>query len=74
LAVTKSVVDELRACRDDRALLAVVLRALRDRAVLAGEDVAAGLGDVDAGRVRRLDPLALKELLPMRRTRPSTSG
>jgi len=74
LAVTKSVVDELRAHRHDRALLADVLRVLRDRGVLAGEDVAAGLGDVSAGRVRRLDHASLDELLPMRRTRPSTSG
>lgn len=73
LAVTKSVVGELRAHRDDRALLADVLRVLRDRGVLAGEDVAAGLGDVSAGRVRRLDRAALDELLPVRRTRPSTS-
>ncbi len=73
LAVTKSVVDELRAHRDDRAMLADVLRVLRDREALAGEDVAAGLGDVSAGRVRRLDHAALDELLPVRRTRPSTS-
>ena len=73
LAVTKSVVDELRAHRDDRALLADVLRVLRDREALAGEDVAAGLGDVSAGRVRRLDQATLEELLPVRRTRPSTS-
>jgi len=73
LAVTKSVVDELRAHRDDRALLADVLRVLRDREALAGEGVAAGLGDVSAGRVRRLDRAALDGLLPVRRTRPSTS-
>jgi len=73
LAVTKSVVDEVRRHRDDRALLADVLRVLRDREALAGEDVAAGLGDVSGGRVRRLDQATREELLPVRRTRPSTS-
>lgn len=72
LAATKSVVEELRRHRDDRALLVDVLRILRDRGVLAGEDVAAGMGDLSAGRVRQLDQAALKELLPARRTRPST--
>lgn len=73
LAVTKGVMDEVRRHRDDRALLADVLRVLRDRGVLAGEDVTAGLGDVSAGRVRRLDQASLEELLPVRRTRASTS-
>jgi hypothetical protein len=73
LAATKSVVDELRLHRDDRALLVDVRRKLRDRGVLAGEDAAAGLGDVSAGQVRRLDYAALDELLPVRRARPSTS-
>jgi len=72
LAVTKSVVDELRAHRDDRTLLADVLRVLRDRGVLAGEDVAAGLGDVSAGRVRRLDQCDPRRVAAVRRTRPST--
>ncbi len=72
LAATKSVVEELRRHRDDRALLVDVLRILRDRGVLAGEDVAAGMGDLSAGRVRQLDQAALEELLPARRTRPST--
>ena len=74
LAVTKSVVDELRRHRDDRALLGDVLRVLRDREALAGEDVAAGLADVSAGRVRRLDQASLDELVPVKRTRASTSG
>lgn len=74
LAATKSVVEELRRHRDDRALLGDVLRTLRDRGVLAGQDVAAGMGDLSAGRVRRLDQATLEELLPARRTRPSTSG
>lgn len=74
LAATKSVVEELRRHRDDRALLGDVLRTLRDRGVLAGQDVAAGMGDLSAGRVLRLDQATLEELLPARRTRPSTSG
>lgn len=74
LALTKSVVDELRRHRDNRGLLVDVLRVLRDREALAGEDVAAALGDVSARRVRRLDQASLDELLPVRRTRASTSG
>lgn len=74
LAVTKGVMDEVRRHRDDRALLVDVLRVLRDREALAGQDVAAGLGDVSAGRVRRLDQASLEELLPVRRTRASTSA
>ena len=72
LAATKSVVEELRRHRDDRALLFDVLRILRDRGVLASEDVAAGVDDLSAGRVRRLDQETLEKLLPARRTRPST--
>lgn len=74
LAATKSVVEELRRHREDRALLVDVLRILRDRGVLAGKDVGAGLGDLSEGRVRRLDRATLEELLPARRTQPSTSG
>jgi hypothetical protein len=58
---------------EGRLELADVLRVLRDGEALAGEDVAAGVGDVSPGRVRRLDRAALDELLPVRRTRPSTS-
>lgn len=74
LAATKSVLDEIRRHRDDRHLLADVLRVLRDRGVLAGEDVAAGVGDLAAGRLRRLDRASLAELLPSTRTEPSTSS
>lgn len=74
LAATKQVVDELRRYRDDRHLLAEVLRILRDRGVLAGDDLTHGQDDLAAGRVRRLDPSSLDELLPPRkRSRPSTS-
>lgn len=74
LAATKSVLDELRRRRDDGRLLAEVLRVLRDRGVLAGDDVAAGVDDLAAGRVRRLDASDLDELLPTTRTEASTSS
>ncbi len=74
LAATKTVVDELRDHRDDRHLLAEVLRVLRDRGVLAGDDLIRGQADLASGRVRRLDPSGLDELLPpKKRPRPSTS-
>ena len=73
LAATKQVVDELRRHRDDPHLLAEVLRVLRDRGVLAGDDVTRGQDDLVAGRLRRLDSNNLDELLPPKRSRPSTS-
>ncbi len=74
LAATKSVLDELRRHRDDGRLLAEVLRVLRDRGALAGDDVAAAVDDLAAGRVRRLDANRLDELLPTTRTEASTSS
>lgn len=74
LAGTKSVLDELRRHRDDGRLLAEVLRVLRDRGALAGDDVAAAVDDLAAGRVRRLDANRLDELLPTTRTQTSTSS
>lgn len=74
LAATKSVIDELRRHRDDGRLLAEVLRVLRDRGALAGDDVAAAVDDLAAGRVRRLDANRLEELLPTTRTQTSTSS
>ena len=74
LAATKSVLDELRRRRDDGRLLIQVLRILRDRGVLAGDDVDAAVEDVAAGRVARLDPTHLEELLPATRTKTSTSS
>ncbi|MCY7365624.1 MAG: hypothetical protein LH469_10020 [Frankiaceae bacterium] len=73
LAAAKSVVDELRRHRGDRHLLADVLRVLRDRGVLVGTDVTDGVGDVAAGRVRRLDRASLDDLLPPSGRRSSTS-
>ncbi len=74
LAATKQVLDELRRHGDDRHLLAEVLRILRDRGVLAGEDVTCGRDDLATGRVRRLDPSSLDAPLTSRkRSRPSTS-
>ena len=74
LAATRSVLDELRRYRDDRHLLAGVLRVLRDRGDLASQDVAEGVDDFSAGRVRRLDRAGLDDLLPPSRTRASTSS
>ena len=74
LAATKSVLDELRRHRDDGRLLFEVLRVLRDRGALAGDDVAAAVDDLAAGRVRRLDANRLDELLPTTRTKPSMSS
>lgn len=74
LAATKSVLDELRRHRGDGRLLAEVLRVLRDRGALAGDDVAAAVDDLAAGRVRRLDANRLDELLPTTRTHTSTSS
>lgn len=74
LAATKSVLDELRRHRDDGRLLAEVLRVLRDRGALAGDDVTDAVDDLAAGRVRRLDANRLDELLPTTRTHTSTSS
>jgi len=41
---------------------------------LTGKDVAKGVGDLVAGRVRRLDRASLDELLPASRSRTSTSS
>ena len=74
LAAAKHVVDELRRHRDDRHLLAEVLRMLRDRGVLTGDDVRRGQADLAAGRLRRLDAASLDVLLsPTKKSRPSTS-
>jgi hypothetical protein len=63
LAAAKRAVDEIRSHRDDRHLLADVARRLRDRAAL-GSDAEAGIEDMRAGRVTRLDRTRLDELLP----------
>lgn len=72
LAAVKVVVDQLREHRDDRYLLAEVMRILRDRAVSSGADVEAGLADLAASRMRRLDASTLDELLPSTRPKRST--
>jgi len=64
LAAAKRAVDLIRQHKDDRHLLADVARILRDRAVLAGADVAAGIEDLRSGRVTRLDRAELDALLP----------
>jgi hypothetical protein len=63
LAAVKRAVDEIRSRRDDRRLLADVARMLRDHAAL-GSDAHAGIEDLRAGRVTRLDRARLDELLP----------
>lgn len=50
LADVKRALDLIRRHKDDRRLLADVMRLLRDRAAFAGEDVRAGLEDFEAGR------------------------
>jgi hypothetical protein len=63
LAAVKRAVDEIRSHRDDRRLLADVARMLRDHGAL-GSDADAGIEDLRAGRVTRLDRARLDELLP----------
>ena len=74
LAAAKQVLDELRRHSDDRQLLADVLRVLRDRGDRAGDDVQSATDDLLEGRVRRLNPQGLDELLPPKRTKRSTSA
>jgi hypothetical protein len=63
LAAVKRAVDEIRSHRDDRRLLADVARLLRDHAAL-GSDADAGIEDLRAGRVTRLDRARLDKLQP----------
>ena len=71
LAATKRAVDAIRQGKDDRHLLVDVLRMLRDRAVISGQDSCEGIDDVGAGRLTNLDGAVLDELLPARRPKPS---
>jgi hypothetical protein len=71
LAATKRAVDAIRQGKDDRHLLVDVLRMLRDRAVISGQDSCEGIEDVGAGRLTNLDGAVLDELLPARRPKPS---
>jgi hypothetical protein len=64
LAAVKRAVDEIRSHRDDRHLLADVARLLRDHHAALGSDAHAGIEDMRAGRVTRLDRARLDELLP----------
>lgn len=75
LATAKRALDDVRAHSSDRQLLADVLRVLRDRAVLAGDDVAAGLADLHSGRRTTLTSATLDQLVPpTKRARRSTSN
>ena len=75
LAAAKRALDEVRAHSSDRHLLAEVLRVLRDRAALAGDDVTAGLEDLHAGRRTTLTAAKLEELVPSpKRARRSKSN
>jgi len=74
LAATKRAVDAIRQGKDDRHLLVDVLRMLRDRAVISGQDVGEGIEDLKASRLTNLDEAILDELLPSRGTpKPSKS-
>ena len=55
-----------------RQLAAEVFRVLRNRAVLEGEDVRAGLADLREGRVSKLTSKKLDEQLPMTDTEEPT--
>lgn len=66
LAAVKHAVDLLRQHADDERLLADVMRLLRDRAALTGEDVRAGLEDVAAGRIVPLGDDLLEEIAAVR--------
>ena len=74
LALVKQLVDELRSHGDDRQLLGEVARLLRDRAVLAGDDVTSAFEEARSGRLRPLDQEALDELLPPKRVTRSKSA
>lgn len=62
LADVKRALDLIRRHKDEKRLLADVMRLLRDRAALAGEDVRAGLEDLAAGRTVPLGDDLLAEI------------
>jgi hypothetical protein len=66
LAAAKRALGEVRAHPADRYLVVDVLRLLRDRAVLRGDDVTSGLADLHQGRRTVLTPGKLNRLIPKR--------
>ena len=62
LAAAKRALDEVREHGDDRQMLSQVLRLLRDRAALGGEDVNTGIDDLRSGRRTRVTPKLLDDL------------
>ncbi len=73
LADVKRALDLIRRHKDDRQLLAQVLRVLRDRAAVAGSEE--GFADLAAGRVVPLTDELLDELqAPQRGKTRSTSS
>lgn len=74
VVAVKRALDLLRKHGHDRNLLVAVMRLLRDRAVLAGDDVQEGFDDLAAGRVVPLTDDLLDELAaPSERKTPSRS-
>lgn len=73
LADVKGPLDLIRRHKDDRQLLVQVMHILRDRAVLAGDDVRTGFDDLVAGRTVPLgnDLLAEIAAIPERGRRQS---
>jgi len=65
LADVKRALDLIRRHKDDRRLLADVMRILRDRAALAGSEE--GFADLAAGRVVPVTDQLLDELRAMQR-------
>ena len=68
LADVKRALDLIRDHAEDRQLLVHVMRVLRDRAVLDGDDARKGLEDLSAGRVVPLTDDLLDELRATRTT------
>jgi len=62
LADVKRALDLIRRHKNDKRLLADVMRLVRDRAALAGADVHAGLEDLAAGRTVPLGDDLLAEI------------
>jgi hypothetical protein len=67
LAAVKGAVDLLREHGHDRNLLVAVMRLLRDRAALAGDDVRDDFGDLAVGRVVPLTDELLDEYVAPRK-------
>jgi hypothetical protein len=60
------ILEQLRRHRDDGWLLVEVLRVLRDRGVLDGEDIGAAVDDLATARVRGSTPNSWTSCCPRR--------